>query len=181
MLSLKSQVQNKALGYFFLNETKDIYINELARLIDSDPKNLYRALLRLESEGILQSEFKGKQRYFRAHPGSPVYTAYRDIYMQSVGFEHQLRMGLSKIKGLKEAYIFGSYGTKRFTAESDIDLLLIGDHSVFDASKVLYEIQKKIGREINPVQMSEAEFKKKRNEKGSFLDRVFSAGPKRIL
>src|SRR3989338_1471263 len=102
MLSLRSQVQKKVLGYFFLNETKDIYINQLARLTDSDPKNLYRALLRLESEGILKSEFKGKQRYFRVHQDSPVYAAYRSLFMQTSGLEHQLRKALSKVKGLKE-------------------------------------------------------------------------------
>ena len=181
MISLNSQIQKKVLGYFFLNETKDIYINALARLIDSDPKNVYRALLRLEAERILQSEFKGKQRYFRAYRDSSVYTAYRSLFMQTAGLEHQLRKALSKVKGLKEGYFFGSYGTKRFTSESDIDLLLIGEHSVLDAQKVLFVIQKQIGRDINPVQMTVADFKKQKDQKGSFVNRVFSANPTRIL
>ncbi|OGW80586.1 MAG: hypothetical protein A3C47_01020 [Omnitrophica bacterium RIFCSPHIGHO2_02_FULL_51_18] len=181
MINLKSEVQNKILDYFFLNEARDVYINELARIIDADPKNLYRMLLRLESEGVLESEFKGKQRYFRARKKSPVYAAYKTLYTQTAGLGQQLKKELSGIKGLREGYLFGSYGTKKFGPESDIDLLLVGDYVRLQVQRVLFKIQKKIAREINAVHLTDSDFRKQKIQKGSFVHRVLSANPTRIV
>ncbi|MCX5667712.1 MAG: hypothetical protein NTY34_05330 [Candidatus Omnitrophica bacterium] len=39
MISLRSKVAIKLLDYYFLNPEAQVYINELARILELDPKN----------------------------------------------------------------------------------------------------------------------------------------------
>ena len=64
MLNLKSQITAKLLGYYFVNPQAKIYINQLARTLEVDPTNLMRKLKEFERDGLLASEFSGKQRYY---------------------------------------------------------------------------------------------------------------------
>jgi len=174
MINTRSQVQIKILNYFFLNEKERVYINELARVIQSDPKNVYRILLRLEEEGILKSEFRGKERYFFTNADNPIYRSYKDIFIRTSGIDIVLKKALKKVKGVKEAYIYGSYAKGRFEPHSDIDMIVIGSHSVLSLQKELNRIQKDIGREINAINIDEEEFAEKMKKKGSFVADIFA-------
>ena len=52
MIPLRSKVSRKILSYYFLNPSKRHYINELARLLELDPKNLHSKLVEFERLGI---------------------------------------------------------------------------------------------------------------------------------
>jgi predicted nucleotidyltransferase len=173
MARMRSSTRNKILNYFFLNELKDIYINELARLIQSDPKNVYRVLVQLEQEGILKSEFKGKERYFSSYTRNPLYKSHKEIFLKTAGLEQLLRERLKAVAGLKEAYLYGSYARGNWGPSSDVDLLLVGEHKGIEAQKVLYAMQKETGREINAVNMRPEDFRERKKSKDQFLQSVF--------
>jgi len=79
---------------------------------------------------------------------------------------------------LKLALVFGSVARGDERSRSDVDLLLVGSVSFADAVKALHPVQGRLGREINPVVMSAAEFRKKAAE--PFLRGVL-AGQKLFL
>ena len=91
MLNIRSQIEIKILNYFFLNESGKVYINELARIIESDPKNVYRILLRLEKIGLLAAEFRGKERYFYLNKENPLCKEYKNIFPKTTGIEAMFR------------------------------------------------------------------------------------------
>ena len=181
MINTRSTVRNKILNFFFLNESRSVYINELARLIEGDPKNVYRMLVRLEEEGILASEFKGKERFFFSRKEHPLYKGYKKIFLQTTGLEAILKAELKKIFRLEEVYLFGSYAEGRYGPESDIDLLLVGSHSAIEAEKVLFQIQKQAGREISTIHMKTDEFKKRRTNGDQFIGTVFAGKVIKLL
>ncbi|MBI5150271.1 MAG: nucleotidyltransferase domain-containing protein [Candidatus Omnitrophica bacterium] len=181
MLKTRSNVKNKVLNYFFLNEEGAVYINELARLIRSDPKNVYRVLVQLEQEGLLKSEFKGKERYFSSHTQHPLYKNYKDIFLKTAGLEQVLRERLKAVAGLQEAYLYGSYAQGAWGPSSDVDLLLVGEHKGIEAQKVLYRMQKEAGREINAVNIRPEDFRKRKKSKDQFLQSVFEKKVIRLL
>lgn len=162
MLSLKSKIAQAVLGYFMLHEGAELYVNEMARLLSVDQGNLDRKLKELEKEGILKSELRGKERYYSLNPSFPLLTEYKKIVLKTIGLEHVLKKALQKVKGLKEAYLFGSYAKDQMDAASDIDLLAIGNHNTLELQKRISEIQKSVGREINVVSLGSAEYEKKR-------------------
>lgn len=162
MVSLKSKIAQAVLGYFMLHEGTELYVNEMARLLSVDQGNLDRKLKELEKEGILKSELRGKERYYSLNPSFPLLTEYKRIVLKTIGLEHVLKEALQKVRGLKEAYLFGSYAKDQMDAASDIDLLAVGNHNTLELQKRISEIQKSVGREINVVSLGSAEYEKKR-------------------
>ncbi|MCX5749248.1 MAG: nucleotidyltransferase domain-containing protein [Candidatus Saganbacteria bacterium] len=169
MLNLRSGIKSKALNYFFLNEDKSIYINELARLIGADPMNLYRSLIKLEEEGLLKSEFRGKERYFSSNKKNPLYKNYKEIFLKTHGFEAMLKEALEKVKGLEEAIIYGSYVAGGFDSYSDIDIMAVGSHSAIELNRALSVLQKETGRELNAVSYGRADYEKRKKKKDPFI------------
>ena len=174
MLNIRSQTKNKILSYFFLNEETPAYACQLARLIEADPKNVHRALLEFEEQGILLSEFKGRERYFHANNKNPFYKGYKEIFLKTAGLDTILGNKIRNIHGLKEAYIFGSYANKKYNAQSDIDILLVGEHSRLEVQRALYKIQKEVGREINVVNLRPKELEKRKAQGDQFIKSIFT-------
>lgn len=181
MISLRSKVTIKLLDYYFLNPKAQAYINELARILDLDPKNTETKLKELEKEGLLKSEFRGKQRYFFLAKDNPILKHYRQIFLRTYGIEKRLKDMINNVKGLKEAYLFGSYASNKMDSSSDIDLLAIGTHSVLELQRAIVKLQKDTGREINVINLSPKEFDKKKKEKNPFITGVFKTKIIRIM
>ena len=180
MVGFRSKVAQKVLNYFFLNESAELYVNEAARLLQEDPKNVYRMLVLFEEEGLLRSCFKGRERHFRADKTSPVYKNYKAVFLRSAGVERLLKNALGALKGLKSACIFGSYANSGFTAQSDIDVLLVGSHEPLAAERALLKLRKNLGRELNLVNMTPEEYGRK-SGKDQFLKSVFEKNIIRLL
>jgi len=173
MISLRSKVAIKLLDYYFLNLDSQHYINELARILELDPKNTETKLKEFEEKGLFKSEFRGKERYFFLAKDNPVLEHYRQIFLTTYGIEKRLKDMLPNIKGLKEAYIFGSYASNKMDSSSDIDILAIGSHSVLELQRLIVKLQKDIGREFNVTNLSLKEFGAKKKDKDPFISGVF--------
>jgi len=174
MLEYRSQITKKVLGYFFLNPERKHYINELSAILEVDPGNLFRKLKELEQEGVLQSETRGNQKYFSLNKKYPLLHELKKIYNSKYGVENILKEKIRKLKGLQSAWIFGSYAKDTFQQESDIDLLLVGNHPTLEAKRLILSLKKELGREINIVDMAEKEFQSRQKKKDDFLKNIFS-------
>lgn len=161
MISLRSEITKKLLNYLFLNPHESLYINELTRQLAVDKRNLVKKINELEEEGILQSQRRGNLKLYSLNLKYPLYNEYRKIILKTVGFEHNLKESLKRVKGIKEAFIYGSYARDKLDSHSDIDILVVGSHSIALLQKELNELAKQLNREINVVNMDEQEFNKK--------------------
>ena len=82
---IRSKITKKLLNYFFLNEDERFYINEIAKIIKEDPKNVHTKLIELKEQGILDDEFQGNQRYFFINKNYPLLKEYRNIVLKKSG------------------------------------------------------------------------------------------------
>ena len=169
MISLKSQITRKLLGYFFINPEENLYANELSRKLSLDKRNLLKKMKELESEGVLLHKKIGNIKLYSINKGYPLYNEYRKIIAKTTGFEANLEEILTQIKGVKQAYIYGSYAKNTMDVHSDVDVLVVGGHSIVALQKQVSKLQKDIGREINVVNIAEQEFVKKAKDKNSFI------------
>ena len=174
MLEFRSKITVKVLGYYFLNPERRQYINELADVLEVDPGNLFRKLKELEQEGVLLSEMVGNQKYFFLNKKYPLLKELEKVFSSKYGVVNLLKEKIKKIKGLKSAFIFGSYAKDSFQQESDIDLLLVGSHSPLEAKRAILPLQKNLGREINIVDMTAREFESRKKKKDEFVKNIFS-------
>lgn len=173
MISLRSKITQKVLNYYFLNPRSKHYVNELARILEVDPKNLYVKLRELENRGLFLSEFQGKQRYYFLNKKFPLLKEYKSLVQKTIGLPKMLEEQLRKVQGIKKAFLFGSYVKNKMDEASDIDLIAIGGQDPRKVQKEMRAISKIIGRQINLINLSEKEFLKREKKKDVFLAKVF--------
>jgi len=173
MISFRSSITQQLLNYFFTNKHEKRYVNELAKILEVDPKNLDNKLKEIEKEGLLKSEWQGKQRYYSLNQVYPLFKEYEQIFLKTFGLNNFFRKSLEKFHGIVAVYIFGSYANDQFNVSSDIDLLIIGSHKALEAQKAVLKLQKQLNREINIIDMTKKEFEQRKKQNDPFIKEIF--------
>ena len=173
MINFRSKISQKVLSYFLLNSEEEMYVNEMTRKFAVNRGNLVRKLAEWEKEGILTKTERGNLSLYKINKKYSLLEEMKKIAQKKFGLEEQLRKSFIKVKGLKMAFIFGSYAKDKLESESDIDLLLVGSHSALKVQKEIIKLQEEFDRDINTLDMTEIEFKEKR-QKNKFLKDVFN-------
>jgi predicted nucleotidyltransferase len=173
MISFRSQITQKILTYYFLDNKERRYLQELAKILSLDPGNLSRKLQELEEEGLFQSESVGNQKYYFLNLKYSFLTEIKKIFKVQYGLNNLISSALKNLKGLDSVYLFGSAARDGLKQGSDIDLLLIGEHNTREAKKKLLPLQNELRREINVVDLTNKELKKKQREKDELLSEIF--------
>lgn len=181
MISLRSETAKMVLNYFYLHPHEELYANELVRKFDVDKRNLVKKLRELEVEGVLKSRPMGNLKLYSINDGYPLYKEYEKIVSKTVGLEKKIRDLLGAVQDVQEAYIFGSYAAQNLETHSDIDLLVVGGHSIVLLQKKIGELQREIDREINVVNMGAREYKKKLARNDPFLKGIFAKKHIRLI
>jgi len=107
-----------------------LYINEISKKFKLDKRNLVKKMKELEKEGILKSQRRGNLKLYSINQDYPLYEEYKGIVIKTLGFEENLKAVLKASKGVKEAYIYGSYAEDKMDVYSGIDLLVVGNHNM---------------------------------------------------
>lgn len=181
MISLRSDITKKILNYFFVNPDDGLYVNELSRKLNLDKRNLVKKLKELETGGLLKSHLRGNLKIYTINKSFPFYKEYKKIILATVGLEDRLKKILKGIRGIKEAYLYGSFAEDKQKTHSDIDLLIVGDHDILELQRRLNPLQNEIGREINTVNIDEKEKRKKMENNDPFLLKVLTKKNVKLL
>jgi DNA-binding transcriptional ArsR family regulator len=171
-----SDSQARIFRWVFGQPEREFHLSELRRLTGLGSASLQRELKRLTEAGLLDSERVGNMRRFRANPDSPVYAELVALTRKTLGAQPLLRDALAPLAPkLQAAWIYGSYAKQTDTAQSDIDVMLIGNRlTLVQVLEVLAPIEAQLGRKINPTLYTLAEFSKRRKETDSFVNRVLA-------
>jgi len=181
MISFRSAITIKLLNYFFMNPHEKLYVNEIARKLQLDKRNLMKKIKELEGEGLFKHETRGNLKLYSINTKYPLYNELRRIILKTYGLEDRLRKALKGVKGVKKAYIYGSYAKNKMAPSSDVDILVVGPHNILELQKVLNKIQREIEREINVVNIDEKEFNEKLRKKDPFYSGVVKGNNIRII
>lgn len=170
-LITKSKIRQKILKLLFANENKSFYLSEIAKITKISVGTCQRELNRLVKQGILKTEKRVTLRYYSLNKQNPLYHDFKNIVNKTIGIEFELKKEVTKIKGLKYAFIFGSYVKGDFGSNSDIDLFVIGKINEDDLFPRIRKIEESINREINHHLYLEKEFLKQ-IKTNSFLQNI---------
>ena len=168
-LIVKSKIRQGLLLLFIYNPAREYYINEAAKIIGTSAGNAQREMEKLASLGLLTKEKKANRSFFRANAKGPLFGDVKNLITKTIGIEHQLKKELNEKRGIKYAFLFGSYAKGSMKADSDIDLYVIGDNREEDLYEAVGRVEKNIKRDINYHLAREEEFKL--NLKKSFFHR----------
>ncbi len=172
----KSKTREKILQLFFSDPEKKYYLRELERMLEIPVANIRRELLSLGKKGLFKREKMGKQVYYYLNRNSAVFDDLKSIVSKTIGIEGTLKKELSEIKGIKRAFVFGSFAKNKEDSASDIDIMVIGDVDEDLLIDKISKIEELLRREINYHLFGENEWEE-RAEKDSFVKAVMS-GPK---
>ncbi len=174
--ALFSDSQARVLQWLFGQPERSYHLSELRRLTSLGSASLQRELNRLADAGLVNSERVGNLRRFQANPQSPVYQELTSLVRKTLGVVPLLRQALQPLAGrLSKAFIYGSVARQNDTADSDVDLLLVGENlSLNEILNLLLPLEAQLGRKINPNCYTPAEYAKRVAEPDSFVNRVLA-------
>jgi len=178
--ALFPKTKQRVLGLLFGQPERSFGTVELIDLAHSGRGAVQRELELLTRVGLIETEFVGPQKRYRANAHSPIFEELRRIVEKTGGIPGVLRAALSRIADkLDVAILFGS--TAKATADSDVDVLVISEElTLEDAYRTFEAAEAQLGRRVSPTIYDRAEFKKRRMNKQSFLAKVLS-GPHVVL
>jgi predicted nucleotidyltransferase len=170
---LGSKLRAKVLGWLFSHPDERYFVRQLTALVQEDSTNVSRELARLEKTGILISTTEGRQKYYQANRGSPLFDELHGLILKTTGVADVLRSALEPAKGkIRVSFIFGSIAKGDEKIRSDIDVMVIGKISFEEMVSLLSPAEEKLRREVNPVVYPVAEFKRKVEEDHHFVKTV---------
>lgn len=174
--ALFTDSQTRVLRWLFGQPGRGYHINELLRLTGLGSASLQRELKKLAEAGLVRSERVGNLRRFQANAESPVYGELVALTRKTLGIEPLLREALEPLAPrLEVAFIYGSVAKGTDTAKSDIDVMLVGKNLLLaKILELLVPLEAQLGRKINPTLLAPAEFKRRREERDSFVNRVLA-------
>ena len=177
--SLFTKTQQKVIGLLFRKPDTSFYLNEIVRLAGMGKGTIKRELDKMTQAGLLTVKRIGNQTHYQANPASPVYDDIVSISRKTFGLADIIRQALQADNSfladdsIQYAFIYGSIAKGEETAQSDIDLMVIGDDIAYaDMMNLLIPIEKELQRPINPSIYTLESFKKKLNEKNNFIIQV---------
>ena len=169
------------LALLFGHPEERFYLRQIVRASGYGLGPVQRELKLLTENGILRRSVQGKQVYFQADSESLIYPDLKSLLTKTAGIGGTLRDSLAPLAArIKVAFIYGSVARGEERAESDIDLLVVGEATFAEVVAVLQGAQKALGREINPTVYPPDEFRAKVEGKHYFLSSVLE-GPKIFL
>jgi predicted nucleotidyltransferase len=174
--ALFSTVQQRLLGRIFSDPNRSYYLSEIVRDLHSGTGAVTRELARLERSGLVVVERIGNQKHYRANKNSPIFRELCGIVKKTVGLHDPLRDALVPFSNRVDfAFVYGSVAKGTDTARSDIDLMIVGDDLTYsDLYAGLHRAEEELSRSVNPTILDRIEWRKRREKKNPFLQKILS-------
>jgi len=183
-----AQVASSSLGSLLLGKTRlsilslllpqperKLYLREIVRMTGAGQGGVQRELKKLASVGILTKTYEGNLTYYQANRMSPVFDDLKGLVEKTAAIPGAVRAALLPLAdSIEHAFLYGSIARGEDRADSDIDLMVVGDAAFFDVVTAVSELQESLGREINPTVFTPTEFRLRIEEGDHFLTRVMS-------
>lgn len=141
----------RVLGVVLAQPDKAFTLQELLRLAASGRGSTQQQIDRLVEAGVLTEEpRRGRQRSIKANTQFFLYPELRSIAHKTFGLTEPLRSALAAFAGqIERAFLFGSVAKGSDSAQSDIDLLVVGTAPMLDLAEALHELEQRLGRTIH--------------------------------
>jgi predicted nucleotidyltransferase len=172
---LFGEYRKRILGLLLLHPEQGYHVRELARLTNTSAGTLHKELSKLSDAGILQNKKVGNQQHYSANVQCPIFEELASIFRKTSGLADVIADALSSAKNqIQLAMVFGSVARGEEQANSDIDVMIIGDIGFGDVVGLLHESQATLKREINPIVYSVDSFKSRVEKNDSFIKEILS-------
>ena len=175
-----SKVREKLLTQLFSHTDQSFYVRELHELIHEDATNISRELKKLEELRIVVCQPMANIKYYRANADNPIFNELKSIVLKTNGVAGFLGSVLNRFREIQLAFIYGSIAKGKENANSDVDLLIVGNLNQDKLIDQIAQAEEKLQREINYIIYEPQEFQNKIHNQDGFIIDIL-AGEKILL
>ncbi|SDR04473.1 winged helix-turn-helix domain-containing protein [Arthrobacter crystallopoietes] len=150
---LRSETQGRLLAELFLHPDREYSLRSLAKGVGVSPPTIQRDVDRLVKAAFLHEKRVGNSRLVRAAIDHPVFQQLADIALFGYGPLAILPDILSRISGISDAFIFGSWAA-RYSGQAvghvgDLDVAVIGHPPRRDLFQAAEQASRRLKIETN--------------------------------
>lgn len=181
-----SRVRAEIFRVLFGLRSGEVHLREIQRQAGLAIGTVRQDIEKLVKLGLVTRRKDGNRVYYGANPAHPLSNDIRGMVLKTAGLADVLSDALTH-ESIRCAFVFGSVATGTAVAESDIDLMVIGDLGLRKVTELLSDAGQKLGREINPHVFSAREWGRRIREHDHFLNsvkqspKIFVVGSEREL
>ena len=168
----KSRIRRAILALFFTNPSCEYYLRDLERTLGFSAGSIRRELLKFKEAGLFQTVRKGNLVYYSLRKNHPLLEEIRSIVSKTIGVEAELRKVISRVPKVREAFIYGSYAAGKDRADSDIDVMVIGEPDVSLLNERIAGLESKLKRNVEVSVYSQKEWKEKEIAGSEFISDI---------
>lgn len=170
---LFGQTRTAILSLLYGHADESFYLRQLVRETGAGNGAIQREVRQLSDAGLIVRKTVGRQVFYQANRKSPVFPELRGLLLKTSGAQGVLRAALASLKDrVQVAFIYGSIAAQKDRADSDIDLIIVGDVDFDNVVERLSGAEKILRREINPSVYPPREFRSKLLSGNHFLNSV---------
>lgn len=171
--ALFGKVRSAVMALLFCHSDRSFYLREIIRHVGVGQGAAQRELNHLFKVGLLKRWRVGNQVHYQANADSSIFEEIKSLMTKTAGLADSLVISLEPLGSrIDIAFVYGSGAKGAETAESDVDVMVIGNVTFSEVVDHLFEAQAEIGREINPSVYPTKEFQKKVSQGDYFLARL---------
>jgi DNA-binding transcriptional ArsR family regulator len=161
---IPSRMRIQILVKLFLNPGVSAYLRALAKEFDVSPNAVRTELGNLSRHKLLVSERDGRNVYYRANIGHPLFPELSSMVRKITGIDELVRSVVDRLGNLESAYLVGDYA--RGADSGIIDVVLVGDVDRVQLDDFVAKTEEYIGRKIRSLVLSREEFGRLQESKG---------------
>jgi len=153
---INSKTKINLLVKLFLNPATRAYLRELASEFEVSTNSVRTELNNLTKNKILVAERDGRNVYYRANTGHPLFPELSSMVRKITGIDQLASSIIERLGEVEEVYLTGDYARGMDTGI--IDLVLIGDIDREQLDDVVMKTERYIGRKIRTLVLTRTEF-----------------------
>jgi predicted nucleotidyltransferase len=170
---LFGQTRGRILATLYGSPDECFFIRQLARRVEVSVGSVQRELLTLAEAGLIIRSQTGNQVFYQANRRHPVYTELHALLVKTAGIFHLLSEALAPLaERIEFALIYGSFARGEETAESDVDLMVVGKITLDELLEHLVSVERTLQRPVNPTVYSSREVRTKLKAGNHFLKAI---------
>lgn len=178
-----SKTRVKLLSLFFNNPGRPFYVREITRKIDEQINSVRRELANLLSVGLVSSDGSNNRLYYEVNPKYEYYEQLRSIFtsmpaksndpvVKETREEDKIIKQLRSTGSITFAFLTGSFARD---ARTNVDIFVVGDINKARLAKVVSDMEKDMGRELNYSALTPDEYQYRLSLNDRFITTVLEA------
>jgi predicted nucleotidyltransferase len=173
---LFGRTRSRLLATLYSKPDTHFFVRQLARHIHGSAGTVQRELLTLTSAGLIIRDSRENRVLYQANSKHPIFRELHSLLAKTTGVFSILSEAITPFESeIEFAFVYGSFARGEEKAESDIDLMVIGEVTLDKLLQVSAPVEQKMGRPVNPTVFARQEVRTRIHAGNHFLKALQSA------